>query len=476
MDRPALAETARSLRRVRWAQALVYGAIGFALLATAFQSWLDVQRVRAEVTAAQGRRLLFAVGREFADERPPTREGLARILHQHRDEGLRCVAVMRHAGQAPLATPDCPRAPATLQEQFDATRPGTMIDVDGLVAVASDPLPPHDRPPPPPGAPPPGALPPGAHVHGGPPPWAPPPWMGPRGPGDQPDEPPRGPPPLRGPGGAPPHERVLLVYEPLEANALRQSAARSLGVALVTVIALAIATIVLWRLARRAEHLQAAAERDRRLVTLGEMSAVLAHEIRNPLAALKGHAQLLLERLDERPDRSGPERQKVERLVSEARRLERLVEDLLSFVRANRVTPAPVDPALLLRDAASAVADDRVDVDVAAAPPTWRVDGPRLQQALANLIRNALEASPDGARIEAAVTRDGERLVFAIRDRGAGLPPGDAEHLFEPFHTTRIQGTGLGLAVARRIVELHGGRVTARTHPDGGAEFRVVIP
>jgi two-component system, NtrC family, sensor histidine kinase HydH len=449
MDRPALAETARSLRRVRWAQALVYGAIGFALLATAFQSWLDVQRVRAEVTAAQGRRLLFAVGRELADERPPTREGLARILQQHRDEGLRCVAVM----------------------QFDATRPGTMIDVDGLVAIASDPLPPHDRPPPPPGAPPPGA-----DVHSGPPPWAPPPWMGPRGPGDQPDEPPRGPPPLRGPGGAPPHERVLLVYEPLEANALRQSAARSLGVALVTVIALAIATIVLWRLARRAEHLQAAAERDRRLVTLGEMSAVLAHEIRNPLAALKGHAQLLLERLDERPDRSGPERQKVERLVSEARRLERLVEDLLSFVRANRVTPAPVDPALLLRDAASAVAADRVDVDVAGAPPTWRVDGPRLQQALANLIRNAFEASPDGARIEAAVTRDGERLVFAIRDRGAGLPPGDPEHLFEPFHTTRIQGTGLGLAVARRIVELHGGRVTARTHPDGGAEFRVMIP
>jgi two-component system, NtrC family, sensor histidine kinase HydH len=471
MDRPALADTARSLRRVRWAQALVYGAIGFALLATAFQSWLDVQRVRTEVTAAQGRRLLFAVGRELEDERPPTREGLERVLQRHQDEGLRCVAIMRHASEAPLATPDCLRTPATLQEQFAAARPGTMIDVDGFVAVASDPPPPHDRPPPPPGAPP---L--GADVHGGPPPGAPPPWMGPRGPGDRPDEPPRGPPPLRGPGGAPPHERVLLVYEPLEANALRQSAARSLGVALVTVIALAIATIVLWRLARRAEHLQAAAERDRRLVTLGQMSAVLAHEIRNPLAALKGHAQLLVERLDERPDRRGPEREKAERLVSEARRLERLVEDLLSFVRANRVTPAPADPVALLRDAASAVAADRVDVDVAGAPSTWRLDAPRLQQALANLIRNALEASPDGARIGATVTRDGERLVFAIRDRGAGLPPGDPEHLFEPFHTTRVQGTGLGLAVARRIVELHGGRVTARTRPDGGAEFRVMIP
>src|SRR5262249_7648519 len=179
MDSPALADTVRSLRRVRWAQALVYGTIGFALLATAFQSWLDVQRVRAEVTAAQGRRLLFAVGREVGDERPPTREGLARVLQQHRDEGLRCVAVLRHAAQAPR------------QEQFGAARPGPRIDAAGPAAAASDPPPPHDRPPPPPGAPPPGA-----DVHGGPPPWGPPPWMGPRGPGDQPDEPPRGPPPL----------------------------------------------------------------------------------------------------------------------------------------------------------------------------------------------------------------------------------------------------------------------------------------
>src|SRR5262245_26252826 len=467
MDRPALAETARSLRRVRWAQALVYGAIGFALLATAFQSWLDVQRVRAEVTAAQGRRLLFAVGRELADERPPTRERLARILHQHRDEGLRCVAVMSHAGEAPLATPDCPRAPATLQEQFDATRPGTMVDVDGLVAVASDPPPPHDRPPPPPGAPPPGA-----DVHGGPPPWPPPPWMGPRGPGDQPDEPPRGPPPLRGPGGAPPHERVLVVYEPLEANALRQSAARSLAVALVTVIALAIATIVLWRLARRAEHLQAAAERDRRLVTLGEMSAVLAHEIRNPLAALKGHAQLLLERLGD----AGAPREKAARVVAEAQRLEQLTEDLLSFVRSSQVTPVPVDPATVLRDAVHDVDAAHIDVDTAAAPVSWRLDPARMHQALVNLLRNAVDASPAGTHAVATVAREGDALGFRVRDRGAGLPPGDAERIFEPFYTTRAQGTGLGLAVARRIVELHGGAVTAHSHPEGGAEFRVVIP
>lgn len=390
MDRPALSGAARSLRRGRWAQALVYAAIGAALLATAFRSWIDVQGARTVVTASQGRRLLLAVGRDLEGERPLTREGLDAALRQHRDEGLRCLAVVRRDGEPPLATGDCPRPPAELQERLAAAVPGAVIDLDGLVAVATDPPPPLGHPPPPPGS-----EPPGPDAHGGPPPWGPPPGLGPRGPGDQRDGPPREFPPP-GPGGPPPHERLLIVYEPIEANALRQSAARSLGVAPVTVLALAIATIVLWRLARRAEQLQAAAERDRRLVTLGEMSAVLAHEIRNPLAALKGHAQLLVERLD----RPGAERDKAERLVSETRRLER----------------------------------------------------------------------------SATVGRDGERLAFVIRDHGTGLPADEAERLFEPFHTTRVQGTGLGLAVARRIVELHGGRVTACTHRDGGAEFRIVIP
>jgi two-component system, NtrC family, sensor histidine kinase HydH len=452
MERPILSEASRSLRRVRWAQALVYAALGLALLGTAFQSWRDVARVRAEVTAAQGRRILFALARDLEWERPVSRERLERELESFADEGLRCVVSLGRDG-APLADAgDCRRPPATLQQQVGAARPGTVLEVDGLVALASDP------PPPGPGRPPP-LPPPGFDGPNGPPHWMPPP-------------PRHGEPPPPGPGGPGGRPRLLIVYEPLEANALRQSATRSLAVALVTVLALIVATVVLWRLARRAEGLQATAERDRTLVTLGEMSAVLAHEIRNPLAALKGHAQLLVERLAG----SGAEREKAERLVHETRRLERLVDDLLSFVRASRVTPAPVDPAAVLREAVAAVASDRVDVETGAAPPTWRLDAPRVQQALANVLRNALEASPDGARVSATAEPAGHGLVFRIRDHGPGLPPGDAEHLFAPFHTTRVQGTGLGLAVARRIAALHGGRVTARTHPDGGAEFCIVIP
>ena len=445
-----LATASRSLRRVRWAQALIYGALGLALLATAFQSWRDVERVRAEVTGAQGRRLLFALGRELEWRRPITRDALDDALRGSADEGLRCVVVLDRDGTPLEQAGDCRRLPPAAQESLAASRPGTVLALDGFAALASDPPPPGSGHPPPP---PPGFDPPDAE-----PPPPPPHWERPRPPG-----------PGHGPGGRP---RLLIVYEALEANALRQSAARSLAVALVTVLALLAATIVLWRLARRAEGLQMAAERDRTLVTLGEMSAVLAHEIRNPLAALKGHAQLLVERLE----RPGAEREKAERLVHESRRLERLVNDLLSFVRASRVTPAPADPAAVLRAAVEEVAPERVDVETAAAPATWRLDASRLQQALANLLRNALDASPDGARVAATAQAAGSALLFRVRDHGPGLPPGDPDRLFEPFHTTRVQGTGLGLAVARQIAELHGGHVTARTHPAGGAEFCIVIP
>jgi two-component system, NtrC family, sensor histidine kinase HydH len=461
MEHLTLSPTSRSLRRVRWAQALVYATLALALLATAFASWRDVERVRSEVTAAQGRRILFALGRDLEWERSPTPKRLERSLRSLRDEGLRCVVVLGRDGAPAAEAGKCPRPAGVLQESLGAERPGTMLDLDGLVALASDPPPPPGPPPPrdfdgledwPPPMPPPpdGMSPPPPHF-GGPPPHPP----GPGRPG--------------GPGRRP---RLLIAFEPLEANALRQSATRSLAVALVTVLALLVATIVLWRLARRAESLQMAAERDRTLVTLGEMSAVLAHEIRNPLAALKGHAQLLVERLEA----PGAEHQKAERLVHEVRRLERLVNDLLSFVRASRITRAAAEPAAVLREAVDAVGPERIDVETGTAPATWQLDVPRMQLALANVLRNALEASPDGARVRATAEADGRQLVFRVRDHGPGLPPGDPERLFDAFHTTRVQGTGLGLSVARRIAELHGGRVTARTHPAGGAEFCIVIP
>jgi two-component system sensor histidine kinase HydH len=223
---------------------------------------------------------------------------------------------------------------------------------------------------------------------------------------------------------------------------------------------------LVWWLRQR-EQLAARVAHDRRLAALGEMSAVMAHEIRNPLASLKGHAQLLVENLEG----SERERVKAQRVVDEAIRLERLTNDLLEFARTGRIERAPCDPAEVLRSAAASF--ESVALETAGAPARWSLDAGRMAQVLTNLLGNAVQA---GGEVTASVAAEGGRLVYRVRDRGPGLPTGDAARLFEPFHTTRAAGVGLGLAVAHRMVELHGGTLAARNHPGGGAELTVTIP
>jgi two-component system sensor histidine kinase HydH len=199
---------------------------------------------------------------------------------------------------------------------------------------------------------------------------------------------------------------------------------------------------------------------------------VLAHEIRNPLASLKGHAQLLAEALPE----GEPHHVKAERVVTEAQRLEVLTTTLLEFVRTGTIHRTACPPADILRDAARDVSPDRIDIADDEAPATWSVDGGRMHQVLANVLRNAVQASPDGARVTAHVRAERDTLVYEVRDRGKGIDEGADAAIFEPFHTGRVHGTGLGLAVAKRVVELHGGSISAANHADGGAVFRMSIP
>jgi two-component system sensor histidine kinase HydH len=139
-----------------------------------------------------------------------------------------------------------------------------------------------------------------------------------------------------------------------------------------------------------------------------------------------------------------------------------------------------VDPRALLRESVAEAVEGAggpgVDVDDAAAPERWPLDARRLRHALVNILQNAVQATPAAAppRVRVAVEQD--RLVYEIRDFGPGLVAGSAERVFDPFFTTRTNGTGLGLAVARRVAEMHGGTITAGNHPEGGAWFRLAIP
>jgi two-component system sensor histidine kinase HydH len=217
--------------------------------------------------------------------------------------------------------------------------------------------------------------------------------------------------------------------------------------------------------------LEAEVERGRRLAALGSMSAVLAHELRNPLTSLKGHAQLLAESAQEHADL----KPSADRVVTEAMRLERLMNDLLDFVKKGELRRAPTDPNEVLRAAIASVGASEVRPVFLPAGEKWSLDGDRLQQALENVLRNAVQAGAAGQPVEATVERRSGALRFVVRDHGSGIKPGDEERIFEPFVSDRVRGVGLGLAITRRIVEQHGGVITARNHPEGGAEVVIEL-
>jgi two-component system sensor histidine kinase HydH len=274
------------------------------------------------------------------------------------------------------------------------------------------------------------------------------------------------------PGAGPPNiPRLVVEYEPPVIRTLRADLTRISVVAGIAGVVL-MAFAVSWsRSARRLSLVEQQAERERRLVALGSMSSVMAHELRNPLSSLKGHAQLLLEDLPE-----GKPRQKAERVVAEARRLEELSTSLLDFVRDGPVALLAVDTKALLDAALEHLPKERVELDLRDAPLQLYVDQDRMLRAVHNLVQNALQATAGDEPVTLRVAQEGTMVHIEVRDRGPGVSVGDEGKIFEPFVTTRVRGTGLGLPVARRIAEQHRGTLGFRNAADGGAVFTLSLP
>jgi signal transduction histidine kinase len=216
------------------------------------------------------------------------------------------------------------------------------------------------------------------------------------------------------------------------------------------------------------------------LARLGEMTAGIAHEFRNGLATIHGYGRLLeLERLpaDFRPFVQG--------IRDETEALGQVVTNFLSFARPTELALAPVEMTALVERAAEEV---RAEVrarggDVVVRGEFGRVDGDEvlLRQALSNLCRNAFEACAQ-ARVVPQIVIEGQRdsvhgvIRISVSDNGPGVPDGVADRVFQPFFTTKAQGTGLGLALVQKIVVTHNGRVTVATGDGGGARFVVTLP
>ena len=275
----------------------------------------------------------------------------------------------------------------------------------------------------------------------------------------------------RGPRGPGQVARFTLEFESQVTGALEARAQQGLLIGgLVGALFLG-GAILLRRLLIEREADQLRRYEEGRLRSLGEMSAVLAHEIRNPLASLKGNAQLLAESTEGEPSYH----RMATRVVHEATRLEELSSDLLEFVRTGPLDRRETRVEELVHQAVVEVGDG-IATDLSRAPATWTLDAVRVGQVLTNLLRNARAATPDGAPIEVEVSEQQRQLRFAVRDRGPGIEPENLERIFEPFFTTRTDGTGLGLAVARRFIEMHGGTLEASNRQEGGARFIITLP
>jgi two-component system sensor histidine kinase HydH len=226
--------------------------------------------------------------------------------------------------------------------------------------------------------------------------------------------------------------------------------------------------------------------RSRRLAALGEMAAGIAHEIRNPLAAIQLYATMLAEDLRDLASLSGEQRQAAGqtavKIVCAVRGLNAIVTDVLQFAREIQPRRQTVRLAELIQ---RALDGQRPVIDAAGV----RVEPPRvepadlhadldpdlLHQALLNLIRNAVEAmAPRPGTLSIAARREGDSVAITVRDSGPGIPPEAIDRIFNPFFTTRDSGTGLGLAIVHRIVDAHGGAITV--HNDHGAVFDLVVP
>jgi two-component system sensor histidine kinase HydH len=219
-------------------------------------------------------------------------------------------------------------------------------------------------------------------------------------------------------------------------------------------------------------------KRAERMSALGQLSAGLAHEIRNPLASLAGAAGLL-----KRSSLSEARRTEcVEIIDNECQRLNRLLTQFLDFARPRRPRHQVTDVRTVLGAVADLAAHAagprqvRIRVDVAAAIPMVECDPEQVQQAVLNLLLNAVHASPDSSEVVVSARAEQDRVAIQVADQGHGVEERFMDKIFDPFFTTKENGTGLGLSIVHQIVQQHGGIVTAEANAPRGTRFSIVLP
>ena len=227
---------------------------------------------------------------------------------------------------------------------------------------------------------------------------------------------------------------------------------------------------------RERVRIEGALREQESLARLGEMAAVIAHEVKNPLAAIRGAVQVIGSRLPE----ENSDRRVITEVVARIDALDRLMKELLLFARPPVVHSAPTDLADLVAGTAGLLRRDPgmrdVEVEITGSCPAVSADAQLLSLAFQNLLVNAAHAMHGKGRVEVALGRDGSTCHVTVRDHGPGMPPDVLDRVFTPFFTTKARGSGLGLPTAKRLIEAHKGQITVSAPPGGGTTFHIELP
>jgi len=227
--------------------------------------------------------------------------------------------------------------------------------------------------------------------------------------------------------------------------------------------------------------LEAEISRQERLSELGNLAATVAHEIRNPLNSVSMGLQRL--KAEFSPNQDHEEYTRFLNLMQgEVQRLNSIVEQFLSLARPLTLHPEEISVPDFLHELTTLVAGDvhssNVELELKVSPglPTLQADRNYLKQLLLNLILNGVQAMPKGGKLTLEAHRNRDQLQLTVQDRGTGIEPETLKKIFEPYFTTKPNGSGLGLSIARRIAEEHGGTLAVESKLEQGSRFQVLLP
>jgi two-component system sensor histidine kinase HydH len=231
------------------------------------------------------------------------------------------------------------------------------------------------------------------------------------------------------------------------------------------------------------KRLEKEVQRHDRLVALGKMAAGVAHEVRNPLSSIKGFATLLGSKFKE----GSKEHEASDLLVQEAERLNRSITELLNYARPTTLRKEPVNIGEMLDLSLKLISSDAqalgvtISLNIEPDLPAVSVDRDRINQVLLNLYLNGLQAmenSVEGKELKVSVHHDKENKMLAIevQDNGCGIPRDDLEKILDPYFTTKPEGTGLGLALAYKIIDEHKGSIQFSSNQGKGTSVSISLP